>query len=50
MKNRKSRIKKELCISHRQAQYEKALDGLIRGELPPAYASERWSKLKELKK
>ncbi len=43
------KIKKSNCLRHRQAQYEKALDGVIEGKLPPSYVSERWQKLKQIK-
>lgn len=43
------KLKKKQCLSHRQAQYEKALDGVIAGKLPPEYAYKRYKKLKEVK-
>lgn len=46
--HRRTQKRKE-CLSHRQVQYEKALDGVIEGNLPPEYASVRWEKLKEIK-
>jgi hypothetical protein len=30
-------------------QYEKALDGLMEGRIPPEYVSKRFEKLKEIK-
>ncbi len=34
---------------HRIAQYEKALDGVISGDMPPEYMAKRWEKLKPVK-
>ncbi len=45
----KRKLKLKECLSHRQAQYEKAFDGLMAGTLPPEYVSQRWQKLKEIK-
>lgn len=42
--------KHRLCIQHRQAQYDKALDKLIDGQATPEYVHERWIKLQEAKK
>ncbi len=44
-----ARRKRIQCIKHREQQYEKALDGIIEGKLPPSYAQTRWQKLKEIK-
>lgn len=49
MKTQKRKLKRKECISHRQAQYDKALDGVIDGTLPPEYVTQRWQKLKEIK-
>lgn len=49
MNTRKVKIKKAECLSHRQAQYDKALDGVIEGDLPPEYLNKRWEKLKAIK-
>ncbi len=49
MSNRNAKGKKLDCLRHRQAQYDKALDGLIRGVVTPEYVMERWQKLKEVK-
>ncbi len=49
MKPRKAKEKKGNCLRHRQVQYDKALDGLMEGKLPPEYVSERYQKLKEIK-
>ena len=49
MTARKSHAKKVLCKLHRQEQYEKALDMLIRHECSPEYPHERFEKLKEVK-
>ena len=46
----KSKLKRKECLAHRQVQYEKALDGLIAGTIPPEYVHERWLKLKQLSK
>jgi hypothetical protein len=43
--NRKTRKRSEV-LSHRTAQYDKALDGVISGKLPPTYMTKRWGKLK----
>jgi hypothetical protein len=43
--NRKIRKRSEV-LSHRKAQYDKALDGVLSGKLPPAYMAKRWGKLK----
>lgn len=45
----KRKLKLKECLSHRQAQYEKALDGVIEGKLPPEYLNKRWQKLKDIK-
>jgi len=37
------------AIEHREAQYDKALDGLIAGAMPVEYVTERFKKLKEIK-
>ncbi len=49
MKPSKAKEKKANVLNHRRVQYEKALDGLIEGKLPPEYVSERYQKLKEIK-
>jgi hypothetical protein len=49
MKPSKAKEKKANCLKHRQAQYFKALDGLMEGKLPPEYVSKRFGKLKEIK-
>jgi hypothetical protein len=49
MNKHRERRKKTECLNHRQVQYEKALDGVIQGYIPPEYAKTRWQKLKELR-
>ncbi len=49
MNTRKLKQKRKECVSHRQVQFDKALDGLIDGKLPPEYVHERYLKLKEIK-
>ncbi len=49
MNTRKAHLKKAECLSHRQIQYEKALDGVIEGTIPPEYLHERYLKLKAVK-
>ncbi len=48
MNTHKKQRRKE-CLGHRQAQYEKALDGVIEGKLPASYVTKRWKKLKQIK-
>ncbi len=50
MKAHKSRQKKQQCIKHREAEYLKALGKVIDGKADPNYATERFKKLKEVKK
>ncbi len=45
----KSKLKKTECLKHREVQYEKALDGVMAGEIPPSYATERFNKLKQVR-
>lgn len=48
-KSRKNKARKPLVVAHREVQYDKALDGLIKGIIPPAYVAERWNKLKDIR-
>ncbi len=43
------KLKRKQCLNHRQAEWEKALDGLIAGKVSPEYVTERWDKLKQVK-
>ncbi len=45
----KESIKHKVCLNHRQAQYERALDGLMKGTIRPEYVHERFEKLKAIK-
>ncbi len=47
MNYRRIRRKKSELKSHRVAQYEKSLDGLIEGKIPVEYVTKRWYKLKD---
>lgn len=50
MSNRnRDNLKKKLCINHRKAQYNYAIQGVIDGKFEPGYATRRWNKLKEIK-
>ena len=50
MSNRsKDNLKKKLCINHRKAQYNYAIQGVIDGKFEHGYATRRWNKLKEIK-
>jgi len=42
-------VKFRLIKSHRQEQYEMALDKLIEGKVKPDYPAIRFNKLKEIK-
>ncbi len=48
----KWRYKSKLFLTrqHRLAQYEKAIQGVIDGTISPEYATERFNKLKEIKR
>ena len=49
--NRQREKRKRLeLMSHRVAQYDKAIDGLIAGTHSPQYVAERWQKLRKLLK
>ncbi len=48
MNTRKSKLKRKECLSHRQVQYEKELDKLIQGRIPPERVHERFLKLKQI--
>lgn len=50
MNHARNKRKFEEVLNHRENQYNKALDGLLSGKLPPDYAATRWRKLKNLKK
>lgn len=50
MNHRRYKRKRNECLNHRQVQYEKALDGLLEGRIPPDYVNERYRKLKDIKK
>ena len=49
MNRQKYNLKHREVLSHHQVQYEKALDGVIEGRLPPSYLHERFLKLKAVK-
>lgn len=42
-------IRRKVMTEHRNAAYDRSLDKLIKGEVPPDYVHERWNKLKEIK-
>lgn len=48
MNHIRERRKRLECISHRVAQFDKALDGLIAGTHSPEYVNKRWQLLKRL--
>ncbi len=49
MNKQKEKQKRKECLAHRQAQLDKALDGLIAGTHSPEYVHERYEKLKAIK-
>ncbi|KKN59283.1 hypothetical protein LCGC14_0543820 [marine sediment metagenome] len=49
MKAIKKHQKQQLCIRHREDVYLHALEKVMDGTASPAYATERWKKLKEVK-
>ena len=49
MSNAKSRVKRKLCIRHRQERYEHWLDRLMKQEVSPEEVTLRWQKLQEVK-
>jgi len=45
----KKKLKRKLCLQHRQERYDHAIDKLIKGEVDPEYVSKRWKKLKQVR-
>lgn len=50
MNAEKSKRKKIDCIKHREERYEHAIQKVIDGEADGSYATERWKKLKQVRK
>jgi hypothetical protein len=48
MNRQREKRKKMQLKSHRIAQYDKALDGLLAGTHSPQYVHDRWQKLKKV--